>query len=535
MDKEKDKQIPNGDESENNYHDEMEELKNIFKNELKKAMDEAENPEDEIVKDEPIEDATTIGSAYDNYEVEGYKSPTASQGETTVYRENVEMCECCGEKPRGTRRNPDSPYCEDCEVLLEKYPYDWKGIIAIILVVALALSSVVLFAGKVPVFSKMKMGDKAVSHNKLYTANTEYTKALNYANEMKFVECNGLYRKLANTSYLLTDLSSVAHILNENISDKMLKTPLFKSQNEMKDEVEVMFASIEAIQSVLRKHEKINYDEVVKDLEALDGKKIYLSNNQYFVEGNENFKPNGTEEFFICDSGWIRLYMYSAAQASDQSDEVMLKHLEEAQTSGTEYLRRITTPLLAATYVGTGNYESAEKLCDSLLEYNVEAPDYYMIKSMLMRYRDSDYKTAIRFCDDGLNELSNLSNGKEMIENVGYMLSMQKALNLCMEAEQLNGEARLSKLREALDNAGDAHANSGTIQARDFYAIVSLALGKKDVFESLQKEIDEMVEENKNELGFEASQIAFSKDVTDFKDGKITLTEIIMSGRYDIQ
>ena len=49
------------------------------------------------------------------------------------------LCDCCGERPRGTKKNPDSIFCEECEAILEKYPYDWKGLVTIILVLGVLL------------------------------------------------------------------------------------------------------------------------------------------------------------------------------------------------------------------------------------------------------------------------------------------------------------------------------------------------------------------------------------------------------------
>ena len=63
-----------------------------------------------------------------------------------------------------------------------------------------------------------------------------------------------------------------------------------------------------------------------------------------------------------------------------------------------------------------------------------------------------------------------------------------------------------------------------TIQTRDLYAVLAWATGDKESFEALEKEIESYGDES----------IAFSSDVTDFKAGKVTLKELVESGRYDV-
>ena len=61
-------------------------------------------------------------------------------------------------------------------------------------------------------------------------------------------------------------------------------------------------------------------------------------------------------------------------------------------------------------------------------------------------------------------------------------------------------------------------------QSRDMLAILALATKNTEAYDELKKEI-----EDSGEYG-----IPFSQDVTDYKAGKITLEEIVMSGRYDL-
>ena len=108
----------------------------------------------------------------------------------------------------------------------------------------------------------------------------------------------------------------------------------------------------------------------------------------------------------------------------------------------------------------------------------------------------------------------------DLVAQIGYTLSMQKTLNLIM----------LGKYTDAYESAEECctyqmdSIETVDSQSRDILAILALATKNTEAYEELEKEI-----KDSGEYG-----IAFSKDVTDYKDGKITLEEIVMSGRYDL-
>ena len=97
---------------------------------------------------------------------------------------------------------------------------------------------------------------------------------------------------------------------------------------------------------------------------------------------------------------------------------------------------------------------------------------------------------------------------------------MQKTLNLTL----------LGKFTDAYESAEECCSyqmdalGSTDSQSRDLLAILALATKNTEKYDELVTEIEEAGE----------YAIPFSQDVTDYKDGKITLEEIVMSGRYDL-
>lgn len=491
------------------YREEMEELARIFKEELDKAVQESEDSADV----EAIEDL----------EIEGY-NPREVSVENAAQRKALtedELCECCGEKPRGTEKNPNSPFCSDCEEILERYPYDWKGIVTAIAAIFITLAAVVSFAINVPVFSYTVEGEKAYNDNKLYTSLQKYDRAVESMVEGAEKEYLNVYKKRILTNYALLDMDSVLNDAGTYFTENAKKMPMYKDVAKIEDEIIGMQASVLVIQDVLSQYDDVtekNYNEILKSLDELSGKKIYVSGSSYHLETEKDFTPTGEEDVYVCEDAWISMYKYSAAQYIGKDEKTIAEFLAEAsKQSG--YLSRLVNPLLAATYVGIGEYDKAEALMPEIKNANSESVDYHMVQSMLYRYRDKDYQKGVDICIEGLNNLAKVPDGSEMIAQLGYILSMQKTLNYIMMDDY---EKAFESAHECYSYQSESYAVS--VQVRDMYAMLALEVGDTDVYTTLKDEIAEYGEDS----------IGFSKDVENYRKGNVTLEELAMGGGYDL-
>lgn len=500
-----DKKKLDGDMPENeNYRDEMDELVRIFKEELDKAREEAEDEEEFDV---------------DSIEIEGYDPKSVSLDEKRkVLVDFDNNCECCGERPRGTKKNPDSVFCEECEAILEKYPYDWKGLVSVIVVLGVLILGLINFAIDTPAFSYMKNGDKQFKANNIYSAVSDYDMAEACIEEGVRTDYKKLYAKQILAGYKAADMEVVMNAL-PYFDEDTLKRIAFKDIAGIDEEIKVMQATMMVIQQHIETFSADEYDKIIAALDSLSGKKIYEKNGAFYDEMNTEYTPDGTEKVYICDESWLNIYKYAAAQANGKDDAVMIEYLEKS-LGYTEYVDRIWTTVLASAYVGTEQFDKAEALVEEIKTSNNEGVDDNLIMSMLYRYRDKDYQRAVDTCVEGLNSLAALEDGYNLVAEIGYTLSMQKTLNLIM----------LGKYTEAYESAEECCTyqmdSIGTTdsQSRDLWAILALATQNNEKYKEFESEIKES-----GEYG-----VPFSKDVTDYKDGKITLEEIVMSGRYDL-
>ncbi len=488
-----------------NYRDEMDELVRIFREELGKAQEEAEQ-EEELLEEEILE-------------VQGYDPKAVSLDSSRKREVDYEnLCDCCGERPRGTKKNPDSIFCEECEAILEKYPYDWKGLVTIILVLGVMIFGAINFAIDAPAFSHMKNGDKFLSEKKYYSAASEYKMAeISIEEEIRENYLN-LFAKKAVAAYNSLDMDSALESLSY-FDEKSINFFAFKDTKEISDTISAMQATLTVIQQNVAKYEEDDYEGVIKALDALSGRKIYEKNGECFDELDTSYTPDGTETVYICDEGWLNVYKYAMAQTAEKDESVLIEYLEKA-IGNTDYIDFVWRTVLASAYISTEQYDKAEALIAEIKGVNAEGIDDELLMSMLYRYRDKDYQKAVDTCVAGLNSLAALEDGYDLVAGLGYTLSMQKTLNLTL----------LGKFTEAYESAEECCTYQmdalGTTdsQSRDLLAILALATNNTEKYDELVKEIEDAGE----------YAIPFTQDVTDYKEGKITLEEIVMSGRYDL-
>lgn len=497
----------NGEESE--LHDEMEELARIFREELGKAQQEAEENESfeaEVDLDTP------------KYQVEGYAVTTGEKNS----KEDVILCECCKEKPAGTKKDPNSPFCEDCESIMEKYPYDWKGIIALIAVLVVMVISFATAFELTPVFANVAKGNKALNQNKLYSAQAYYKEASEYITNNKMaLKFNTLTRNKILVEYKLASMSDALEIIQDNYDVKNIKD---KKVAEVFTEIRTINASNVMIEEHLSKYYEYDasekYDEIIKLTNSMIGKKIYVTDTECHDELQEDFKPTGEETVLTYDEGWVRLFQYSVALTAGKEEDSTM-YLEKAINASSS-LDSLAAPLLAQTYIGNGNYEKATEIINRVKSKNAEGAEYYMLLSMLSRYKDKNYEAAKDICITGLENLSYVYKSSDLIAKKGAILSMQKTLAYIMANDY---KSAYTSANECYQFQIDAQA--ATIQARDLYAMLAIATGDDETFKEIEAEIASYQDEYDEDF-------SFTQDVKDYQAGKITLQEIAMSGRYDL-
>ncbi|MDE5993934.1 MAG: hypothetical protein K2G60_00300 [Oscillospiraceae bacterium] len=512
-------------ENETSVHDEMEELARIFREELGKAREEAEKAENEV------EPATDIDVLNNGLEVEGYAVTMGEKSNTG----SEEMCECCGERPRGTDRDPHSPFCKECAAIMEKYPYDWKGIIMLLASLAVMFVSLITIIEIIPIFSSTYRGNEAVKDKKLYTALSYYSEAEQYVvdNEIALE-----FKNLRRSEIILFNEFGVDEWVEKNFGNASILCALtlientYDVNNIQDKKISDIYKSLTGARAsilMLGTHEgdeNSKYEEIMAKFESLVGKKIYITDlknmdtTTVHDELDKDYTPTGKETVITYDEGWIRFYQYLLAENNKKTDD-MASALEKANKVSTDY-EIYTAPFLVQRYLDSGEYAKAEDIIRRMGEKNSESVLYHELLSRLYRYRDKNYSAAKEVALTGLEKMAAAYNSYDLIAYAGSSLSMQKTLSLIMLKDY---EGAYNSAEECCSYQNEFYGYT-TAEARDLYAILALATGQTEKYDELAKEVASNVE-------LYGEEYNFSSDVSDYKNNKISLEEIAMSGRYD--
>ncbi len=497
MDDNKEKVTPENPEE--TIKDEMEELAKVFKEELDKVKAEAE-------------------SDVESLEVDGYNPREVSVKEKAEKDANKKMCALCDEKPA-----KHGDYCSKCDEFLRESPYDYRGIIAALVMVCVTVAAIFCFAINVPIFSTLKGADKDMRDGKVYTAIAKYTEAASLAEDSgstkKYLN---IYAKSAIANHRVVNLGTALSQISSNIPESALKLLGLKTAGDIYEEIEIMQASAMVAQQHLAKYPetvtKEVYEEIVADLDNLSGKKIYINGSVYHDETEEDFTPTGKEKVVICQDGWLHMYKYAAAQEYGADLSVIAKHLQDCADSS-EYLKTLVGSVLAITYAGMGEFEKAEELADYLRDVNCESADPYVITSAVTRYRDKDYEKALEICEDGTEMLKGLPYSQNYLSQNLYMINTQKGLAYIMQGNYDEAYSCITDVYDVVSNGGAL-----TVQIRDLYAVLALETGDDETFEAVKKEIDSYGED----------AVQFTDDVINYQAGKLTIQEMVEKGGYDV-
>ena len=320
----------------------------------------------------------------------------------------------------------------------------------------------------------------------------------------------------------MVNMNSAINEIGDNIPDTILNLLTFKDVNDILEASERMQATAMVAQQYIGQYAEVNdetYEKIIGHLDALSGKKIYISETEYHDETEKDFTPDGSETVVIADEGWLCMYKYAAAQQMEKDPEIIAGYLQDVADSS-EYMKTLVGSLLATTYAGLlEDYDKAEELANDLKNANSESPEYHMVMSVVYRHRDKDYDKALELCEEGLQMLEALPNGENYMMQYGYMLHIQQTLNFIMQDKY---DEAYEVIKMAYDNL--SMTGGLTIQVRDLYAMLALETKDQKTFDALALEIESYGDES----------ITFTSDVTDYQSGKLTLKEIAESGRYDL-
>lgn len=464
---------------------EMEKLAKTFQQELDKAKQEASSAE---------EDAPEIL-------IQGLEDiPEKAEPNEPEEIPEDELCECCGEKRRGTYDDPDSCYCNDCDEGLRHYPFDFLKVFLTLAVLALVFYSGYTFAGNMNVFVAAQKADKLVAQNKITSAIEAYTDIANTLVKDK-TSAVMLYKKEVTLAYRLGYMDDLS-TLNQNFKDWELNLPHLKKVKDIFQDAENFTYTSQAINTMLseyavEEYKDLPYDEVIDRLTALEGTDIPATTATAAEDGEATTAASSVSAKKY-NKAMIYYFKVFLARNCGKDIETQIKYAEQIKTECPEY-SWMYAPVLCDLYSKTGQ-DITELL--KLIRAN-DSEDYtadvYEINDLRIK---GEYDAAIEKCD------ALIDTGSE----IDYEFYRVKSLCYLAKGDYDSAFTVVEKAYEA---------NSYSIDVIDTYAICAAILGKDDIYTQMQTTLIEN--------GYDLSD-----SVKGFKDGTLTLDDILLKGDYDV-
>ena len=475
---------------------ELEEIRDIFQQELDKASAESEA------------------------QVGGEDSDEPDSG--SIDEEN--LCLCCGEK----EKMEGSDYCEDCHEAMRRYPFKW----IYFLVAALAVYAAVLAVGKIADINRGWVYDyegRVLSEAGWYSdANDKFQYSQNYLYRSK-IEPKMVYMHNLENAYKQGGFEminsypvSVATLFDE----WEVKLPYMKNVKRNYMRAQIMAATIQQVnEEVFSKYSEtaqkdLPYEKIIKELSSYDSRMLHIGldeNGNEITEtttGSQDY--NGTmttsnEVYFKrtekYDKAMLEYFKYYFASACERPYEERVDFLENVRKLEPDMLWLYAADL-AIEYADNGEKEKALELADLIYNDSETNVVSYYVRNVVSRKYDKDFDAAIEYCNNGI----------ELGDN--YEFHRQLALNYLAKGDY----------KKAQQSAQDAYAMNGDWSTVNMLAFCALANGDKDKY----KEMYEIFASYNKEREEGTQAASFSKSVLTLKDGKASVSEILEKGGYDI-
>ena len=349
--------------SENELAQELEELRDMFQQELDKATEEAENQTDAL-----IQELDEIDEAQEEEE------------EFTG-----RLCEICGENPCAEEYGEDYPYCEECRNIMKKYPMRASGILMTVLMIAVFVASAVIGSEYIDDFMGVSEYAAYYDTGKIMTALNGYY-SYNSAAEVDKISMKAVKDSIdgfMKTGYI-TDATS---LIERVYSEADLKLPwnkkyakIIESSNKLTED----YYTISEIITPVLNREEVDYDKIMADLDAL-----YEATDE---EGN----PAEINAVFI------EYYRYVAMSFLGKEPEDLLAQLEKTAAADKDgSLQWVYLANFATVAAKCDDLELTELLYNKMIANNREDTAAYLALASYYRYAETpDADKILEICEE---------------------------------------------------------------------------------------------------------------------------------------
>ena len=436
----------------NGLAQELEELRDMFQQELDKATEEAENPAETLIQElDEIEEA---------------------QEEEAEEEFTGRLCEICGENPCAEEYGEDYPYCEECRNIMKKYPMRASGILMSILMIAVFIATA--YAGTEYLESFMSVSEYAAYYDtgKVMTALNGYYSYNSTAQSdkisMKAVKDS--IEGFVKTGYI----SDATTLIQQVYTEDQLKLPWNKKYAKIIENAEALTDSYYTIADIITpvlNGDDFDYDEVMAQLDAL-----------YEAKDEEG---NAVE----INAVFLEYYRYVVMSVLGKDNADLLAQLEKAAAADKDgNLQWVYLSNYATVAAKSGDLKLTELLYNKMLDTNREDTAAYIALASYYRFAETtDADKMLEICEEAK---ANAYQG-----DYSYMPYM--AIAYLLKGE---GAVALETMEEYMSMSGY------TVQTCNLFALCAAYNGNDEVYNEMKSvletsgyELSILVEKYKND------------------------------------
>lgn len=469
-------------------HDELENLAKVFQAELDRAKADAKA----VAENAPADPEMELSAPDEVPPASAEKSPV----DAPIPEE--ELCECCGEKRRGTEKDPDSLFCSECDAGLRHYPFDFLNIFFALVALCFVFYGGYVFADHTSTFVAVQKADSLKADKQMYSALDAYASA---ANTMLNNHINGelVYKREILLAYRLGYMSGISEPA-ANIRAWELSLPHFRG---LKTALEVSAEFVQTAQdasALLAPYyaaapQDIPYEDILAQLDAMKTAEVATTQSDDDTTASADAYTPEVKKYA---PAMLAFYKYYVALFCEKDLETQIAFLEEARDAAPEQIW-LYAPLLGELYAKTGR--DIEPICQLVEAENAEDDSPVLFRVIAKRIA-GEYDDAVSLCEAAIADSSDLADELYRQEALIYLAQ--------------------GKFTDAYSAANAAYqSTSPSLQLLYTVALSAAAAGQETAY----NEVKDLLETNGYTL---------SAEVTGFKDGTVTLDQILLEGDYDL-
>lgn len=488
------------DESQEGLNQELEQLRDLFQQELDHQTQAAQEADQAKAEDDSEEAGEGSGISDWDHLVTVGDTPVIIEEESLEEAEPADnpdgedeepfdenLCYCCQKNPRNLERGEDYLYCEECREKMKHRPIRWYMIPVILLVIAAVALSGYTMRGVVSDYADQAAAHKLILQNHPVEGLNQYFELYNAG-----VSSKPMVKQMIRTLWEFGYIQNVQSLLSSFSSDEIESD---RTLSKINDKLTAFNTTADAAYAIIADYEtkpaaEIPYDDLMAQFEAL------LSGQAASDATDTTGEAASPDDY---DPMIVYYYEFYLAKICGKDAQTQLEYLNKMKETGSSDYQWLYYPEMARCLGETGDYEQAFALCDEMLKDNLDDANAYATRSALYR-RQKNYDAALKEIAAGL-EVS--ADNPELLR--------QRAIVYLLQGDTANAKA----------DAEAAFNTSATVNTSNVLAVVCHAIGDTSGFEEV--------------VSFLKSYDTQLSDRTQsYVNGEITLEQLFLEGSADV-